>query len=542
MNNFLDFIKKDTNAKRTLISTMPKKTKTNKNKLNSTINGMEEKYLDYKESVRNYLLAKSRSFNVKNTEDIEGIEKLKEKIISLGNVRYLLNPSNNYFEKMGFDNLLYQINNYYIFNFNSLNDIINGFLDKFELADIKLTSDDFDYTCYVHEYMSSFLEVREKKTKGYDKVSEIFEQIYWINPEIVEHIELNFRKLIKKNEKKFTNYIAKLQKDVMYENKIENYVDCLEKLQAAYIELNIATKEDISDIVSLAKKGKIDINQYLDGSKVKLNAYDSLIPDSVDKNDKNSMDKIFHSLGKLKLNIDEYSNYIEFMPLINDFKKEYEKLIPKEDKKNEYKGLKNIEEQINNKEDELEKINRKIFSGKPGLFEFRNEFDLKQLKIDSVYKAKELYELYKTYDKEYFKDKVLSILTNTLTISDLLNLYYSFDYFKKLAIKRVYNTTVYDEVLKYSDSFDMFAMDPTNIIINGISVFKETDIPKIIANKYRLNNLKLSEEDLIPDNIPTLLNKILLLLRINIINNSKLDVEKIWFMVNVEKMITKEKV
>ena len=37
---------------------------------------------------------------------------------------------------MGFDDLIYQISNYDTFNFNSLNDIINGFLDKFEQAGI----------------------------------------------------------------------------------------------------------------------------------------------------------------------------------------------------------------------------------------------------------------------------------------------------------------------------------------------------------------------------------------------------------------------
>ena len=542
MNNFLEFIEKDVSAKKTLISTMPVKTKTNIKKLNETIENFEEKYEEYRTSVRNYLLAKSRSFNVKDETNASLIEKLKEQIISLGNVKFLLNPSNTYFEKMGFDDLLYQINNYYIFNFNSLNDIINGFLDKFEIADIHLTSDDFNYTCYVHEYMTSFLEVRHKKVKGYEKVSEIFEQIYWVNPEIVEHIELNFRKLIKKNEKKFSAYIAKLQKDVMYENKISSYFECLEKLQAVYVELNLANKEDINDVISLAKEGKIDINHYLEDSKIRAIAYDSLVPNSVDRDDQNCMDKIYKALEKLKFNINEYKDYLEFIPLIKDFKDEYDDLIPEEGKKSEYKGLKTIEMEINNKEEELEKLNKKIFSGKPGFFEFKSDNALKQLKIESVYKAKELYELYKTYDKEYFKDKVLAILTKTMTISDLFNLYYSFDYFKKLAIKRVYNVSVYDEVLKYSDSFDMFAMDPTNIIISGVSVFDTNDIPKVIANKYRLNNLVVSEEDLSESNLSTLLGKINLLLRINVIENSKSSIEKIWFMVQVEKLMSKEKV
>ena len=207
MNNFLEFIKKDIEAKKALVSTMPTKTKTNIKKLNKTIDVIESKYIAYKNSLTNYLLAKSRSFILKDDEKNVNTDKLNEKIIDLEHVKFLLNPSNTFFEKMGFDTLLYQISNYTTFNFDSLNDIINGFLDKFEMANILLTSDDFNYTCYVHEYMTAFLEVRHKKSKNYDKVGEVFEQIYWINPELIEHIELNFRKLIKINERKFSNYI-----------------------------------------------------------------------------------------------------------------------------------------------------------------------------------------------------------------------------------------------------------------------------------------------------------------------------------------------
>ena len=141
MNNFLDFIVKDINAKKTLLSTLPTKTKTNKKKFNANIKDMENKYNEYKDSVRNYILAKNRAIKIK--DDRQNHDKLNDTIINLENVKFLLNPSNSYFEKMGFDDLLYRLNNYYTFNFKSLNEIINGFLDKFELAGIKLTRDDF---------------------------------------------------------------------------------------------------------------------------------------------------------------------------------------------------------------------------------------------------------------------------------------------------------------------------------------------------------------------------------------------------------------
>ena len=529
MNNFLEFINKDIEAKKTLISTMPTKTKTNKKKFNETIDDIIERYDEYKTSTRNYLIAKAKSFEVKESTDID---KLTEKLETLENVKFLLNPTNTYVEKMCFDDLLYQINNYDTFNFKSLNEIINGLLDKFEQAGIHLESDDFNYTCYVHEYMTAFLEVRNRRLKSYDKVSEIFEQIYWVNPELIQHIELNFRKLIKKNSRKLNNYILTIQKEVMEKNKIRDYAHCLEKLQDAYIDLNLASKETISDIIAMAKTKELDIEQYLSDSKGRKMAFDSLIPEVTD------VDKVAPALEKLKLNILEYQNYLEFYPMFKYFKDEYEKLLTTE--KKDYKGLKTIIDQIETKENELEKLNKKIFSGKPGLFEFRSDSALKQLKLQSVLKAKELYELYKTYDVEYFKDKVMMILNDTLTISDVLNLYYSFDYFKKLTIQKVYNITDYDEIIKYSDNFDLFAMNPTNIIITGVPIFSSNNIAKTISNKYRLNSINISEDDLNEDNLKNLLNKILLILRVNKIEKSETTIEKIWFIVQVEKIVAKE--
>ena len=155
--------------------------------------------------------------------------------------------------------------------------------------------------------------------------------------------------------------------------------------------------------------------------------------------------------------------------------------------------------------------------------------------METVLKAKELYELYKKYDEEYFNDEVAQVLSNTMSISDLLHLYYSFDYFKKLALQKVYKLTTYEEVMEYSENFDSYAMNPSNVIINGVAVFQESNLPRIIANKYRLSNIHIEEDDLIEDNIKPLLNKVSIILRTNKIDNSNTSIEKIWFITKVHK-------
>lgn len=542
MSNFLKFIEEDTEAKKVLISTMPTKTKRDIKKYNEKINTISEKYSEYYASVKKYVDTKSKSFDVKKEE--KTLEELNNNVTILENVRFILNPTNTYVEKMGFDNLLYQISNYYDFNFSSLNDIINKFLEKFELAEVNIVSNDFNYTCYVHEYMTAFLEVRKTRSDDYDKVSEIFERIYWVNPELIHHIELNFRKLIKKHEKGFNNYLAKIKTKVMEENKITTYNDCIDKLKVAYNKLNFADKETISDIVKLSLAGTIDINNYFEDSKTRINAYSSLMVNPLDIEDKVILNKFYGHLERLKHNVDEYVNYVKFLPLITDFKTEYFKQIPTLDKqvgkvasKNAAgKDNKGIDAQIAEKEQKLEKINKKVMGGEPSFFDFKNSGSVKQMKMDSVVLAKELYELYKLKDMEDFKEKVISILRTSLTVSDLLHLYYSFDYFKKIAIKKVFNVDSYEEITKYSESFDLFAMNPTNIIIDGVPIFEESNIARVIVNKYRLSNINLKEEDLGEDELKLISDKIEFILRINEIEKSEITVEKIWFMVQVAKL------
>lgn len=541
MNNFLEFLNKDIEGKKNHLESMPTKTKTNKKKVNETIESYIEKYKDYQDKLFKYMTVKASALSkVSSPEDIN---KLKEQTVSLEHVKFLLNPSNTYLEKMGFDTLIYQINNYYTLNFKSLNVIINGFLDKFDQAGITLKSSDFDYTCFVHEYMTAFLDVRNHKDKSYEKVSEIFEQIYWMNPEIIEHIELNFRKLIRKNSKKFNSYVHSLQKEEMSKYKVKNYADCLEKLQEAYVELNMKQKETIKDIIELSKSGAIDIEQYLESSKVRTQAYQSLISDTMNLDDKAKMSNICVALEKLKYNINELASYIEFKAIFRDFKEKYEKTLKDlTTKKQDNKTFKDIEVQIDKKEEELAKLNKKIYSGKPGLFSFKNEQELKNLKMESVLKAKELYGLYKKYDEEYFNGEVMQVLSPNMSISDVLNLYYSFDYFKKIALQKTYKLTTYEEVITYSDSFDLFAMNPSNVIIDGVALFQDFNIPRIIGNKYRLSDIHIEEEDLTEDNLKPLLAKVSLILRTYKIDNSSTTVEKIWFITKVHKYkLKKEK-
>jgi len=520
MRNFLDFVSNDVEVKKTLLSSLPIKTKTNIKKYNATIDEFIEKYTSYKDSVHQYINAKNNTLKIKGVN--KDLSSYDEQIKNLERLKALFNPLNTSYEKMGFDELIYRISNYYVFNFDSIDSIINEFIDKFESVGINLKASDFNYTYYVNRYMAVFLEVRNNK-KTLEDLNRTFEEVYWANPDIISHIEINFRKLINKNMKKFDSYINLLQKENAKKNNIKNYRDCVCKLTDLSLDRKKASEEDITDIINKAINKEFDISQYLESSKFRKSAYSSFISENVDINDDKYMGELCKSLTKLATNLEEYSGYLKIVPVINDFKKKYEKNT------SNVTDIKNIINTIKKEENELEKINKKIFRGN----------DSKLLKMESISKAKNLYDLYKKYDNEYFKSKIFKVLNANMSISDVLDLYYSFDYFKKLTIQKVYNLNTYDEVIEQSNIFDMFASNPTNLIVTGLAVFEENNIPRIIANKYKLNNISISEEDITSDNIPTLNNKISLITRIYKINLSSTTVEKIWFMVNAKKILEK---
>ena len=532
MNNFLEFINKDIETKRLLLSSMPTKTKANQKKLNKTILEIEKKYNEYKTGLKTYILAKNHSFEIKTKEH----EDERENLLSLEQTKFLLNPTNTYFEKLRFDELLYQINNYNVFNFSSLNDIINSFLDKFEFIGIKLQRKDFNYNSYVYEYMSEFLDVRYGVNKKYDKVSEVFEKIYWVNPDLINHIALNFRKLIRANEAKFKNYISKLQKSTMQEKGISSYDDCVNKLKNSYSKLNHCLDREVDKIVSAAISGQIDINHYMPGNKVRESAFSSLLSSDFDINDKKEYDDVCEILLKLKYTLEEYNNYLKFIPLFESFREEYKLLLEEKEKKSKVKVLETL---INKKEKELDKENAKIANPK-GILGLRSESSLQLARIKSNHIIRELTELYVEYDQEYFKNVILNNIHSDMCVLDVLHLYYSYDFYKKMAIQKAYELDNYKSIIEYSDDYDIYSMNPNNLIAEGIEIFNESNVSEVIANKYKLSGINVEPADVSEENIKTLLNKVLIILRINVIENSDLSLDEIWFMVQVAKILEKE--
>ncbi len=532
MNNFYKFINNDIETKKSIIANLPTTTSNNIKKHNQKIKDILEKYEEYETNITKYLLAKRESFEVGNKVPKEITHS--SEITDLERVCFLLNPSNTFIEKLELDILLYQLNNYSDFNFNELNNIINKFVDKFGTIGITLNAMDFVYTNYVHNYMSTFLEIKNSGSSDYSRVAKIFEEVYWTNPEFIEHIELNFRQLIQKHGKKFHTYLTSLQNDVVVKYGITSYEMCLDKLKQLYYDKPQEEAEDIKDIVYKARNNEFDISQYREDSSFKENAFSSLIPNA-DYSNEEAMKELYVNLNKLKENILEYKSYSSFLPLLNHFKEEYEKLLtePYDPKTN---VLRIIEGDIANQEDRLDKISKRILGPKKMFTKAPSPEEINRCKYDSIQIANELRKIYKAYDYEIFKAQILRVLSPSMTVKDLFSLYYSYSFHKLKDIKKAFNLSTYKELEAKSIEFDEFVLDPTKMIVSGSLVFSDNEVAKIIVNKYRLNDINITENDLSVENLETTIEKINLILRLKTINESTITPEKIHFITEVDQL------
>ena len=130
MENFLDFIKGDIESKTTFLDSQPVNTKTNIKKFNENVDVILEKYNSYKTSVKKYLDIKSETLCV--PKENKNLDELEREVNDARYVLTILNPVNTFFEKLGFDKILYKMNHYSEYNFKSLNEIIEMFVSKFE--------------------------------------------------------------------------------------------------------------------------------------------------------------------------------------------------------------------------------------------------------------------------------------------------------------------------------------------------------------------------------------------------------------------------
>ncbi len=544
MNNFYTYITEDIEIKKEMLLSMPLNTKSQQKAFYEKVVDIKNKYNNYHTNLNKYIEVKSHNIEVPTSDDKNnnGIKEVSLQIECLHNLEKILNPLNSYYEKLEFDSLLFEISNYGDFDFLTVNQVIDKLFSKFELINVKLSSNDFDVSSYVNEYMIEFIKAKLDGDNKFSEAEIVFERIYWVNPNLIPHIELNFRKLIKKYENKFKSKLIEMQDDAKTKTGIQTYEDCMKNLRASYNELNSLKGESCAEIINKAINKEIDINDYFSNSKAMELAENMLVIDKSVIEDQNRRNKFLLDIKGLKKISKEYQKYSEFEPFVT-FAKEMYKTYKEE------RSIDSIEDDIEKLEIELEDINNVIFKPSEGKSKFKKAFGfmdkskeekpLKQLQSDSLIICDKLLKLYKDVDRLHFHNKSKTILDDYVTLDDFINLFKSYDFFKKQILRDTFKLKNYTEIVEYNEKFVIFSNNPNNVVVSSIPVFQEFNVIKVIINKYRINNININEDNLRSGGIDNLINNINLLLRSNIIAKSNIKVEQLWFKIEANKILKK---
>ena len=496
----IDELKQGIEVSKNILDTLPKNNIKNKNKYKSTLEVTKYNYDVILNGIVKEINKRKDKFSKVFID--ETIEDDKKQIKYIKDNLFLLNKYNTSYEKFGFDKILYELNHFYKDDLNKTNSNILQCITLFKNAGINLEASDFNYSQYANKYMEVLLQSIDDS----EKIKQTFETLYWQCPDLIKHIELNFKYLYYKNQNTFEQYASLLKDDF-----VKKYSDNVLKV---YRNLVLKYNDNISNslYIYLNKflNKELNISDY-DISKVEK--YYGMFTD----NYKDNFDKVNEEIRKFSLSNVEYKNYLYFNYIIDDLKKIYKE-------KDSYKNsLKNKLKLISKKEKTLFLFNKKS-KGKEKI----------NIKISNL--INELEVLYKELDSDIFNDKVYLYLDEDSSIYDILSLACShYLYIVKCMIKYEKEGSFKEE----QDKLIEFLLSPYNNIITNIAISEEKDLPLIISDRYKLSNIKITKENLLVlDNINEIIN---IANKIEIYNKIvlKLSYDNIKFLIDAKDILKK---
>lgn len=452
----LDDFKHLVEVSKQVLDTLPKNNSKNTKKYNEVLEEQSNNFENYKSELEKEILKR-----IKKYTDFPKEEELTNQETQISFIKenlFLLNHYNSSYEKFNLDKLLYKLNRFYKEDLDEVNSNIFECLNIFKKAGIDLKTEDFKYSEVSNKYMQVLLENKDNKVL----VKETFEKLYWQCPDLLIHIELNFKYLYYLNQKEFDKCAEEVKNKFIkiYENK-----NILDEYKNLVIKYNIDKSTSLNLGLNRFLNKELNISDYQDVKIDKCYQYFT--------NDKNP--KTEEEINKMANSAKEYKEYLYFKYIIEDIKKIYSE-------KDKYKDvLKNKLKQIQKQEKLLLNYNKKT----------KRKFGVGKINIKINILIKELETLYKELDDDIFCDKVYKHLNDSSSIYDALCLaasHYSY------IVKCMKEVEKEGEFILEQEKLIQYILNPYNNLIQNISIVEEKDIPLIICDRYKLSNFHINKE------------------------------------------------
>ena len=486
---------------KTLLDVLPVNTKANKKKKSDYLAEEENSTKALLKAIEEEIQDRLSVFDsFKVSPEIAKLEKELEKC----NIANEWNNYNTAYEKMHLDYYLYQLHRYYKEDLVSVNNCIRKIIESFKKVEINLTKDDFDFNNNVTMYMEKLMS----GTKD-EELKQVFEEIYWKFPEIVKTIEINFKSIYLKNEKKINKYYEDRHKEFLKTHKDSELVD---------VKINL-----INQINTLKNRDKALIFEKFKNKEYLLGSFSKVDIDKKKSNYFLEDSYSYDNLLKVYQTLFEYNLLIKYHYLLVDMKDRLEK-------KDTYKDLKQKAlKEIVASEGKIKKLNTQQ-SGK-GLF--KKKIDEKWL-FNYKTVLTETLEKYDNFDDSSLNDIIfhkLSLDSKVLDVLEFIGANYL--YFVKLTKGLDENMTI-NEI---TDRYEAFKNDIGNHrfnLLNNLALLDEKQMKQIIVDKYNLEHVNLTIEGLVPDSIEKTMSDIKTLIDYEDMMASKinLDTVKLYFDMN----------
>lgn len=436
--------------------------------------------------------------------------KVVEEELNKCNIINEWNTYNTSYEKMHLDYYLYQLHRYYKEDLTSVNTCLKKIIESFNRVGIQIFKEDFEFNTMVANYMEKVINnVNEEELAIY------FEEIYWKFPDIIKTIEISFKSIYLKYEKKIDKY---------YEDRHEEFLK----------------KHNDNEIFNMRVKLNKDLNElkesdeYLIFNKFKNKEYTLAEFNEADMQKKkelyfSSESYNYENIYKLYNSLLEYNILLKYNYLLVDMRSRLEK-------KEEFKNAKsNAVKEISKEESQLKKLNASKDS-KPILF-FKKKNDEKWLfEYNEVLKNVTL--KYDEFDNACLNELIYSRLSKDSTVLEILKFVSSnYIYFVDKTKELDENYTISD----ISNRFEVLKDEVNNYrytLINNIALLDERQIKQIIVDKYNLEKILITTEMLTKDNIEKTISDIGILLKYENMLASGINLDDVKLYLEAEKLFS----
>lgn len=512
-----DIVKNKTASIDELLDSMPKNNAKNNKKYLAELEKAKLIFVRERDIIFTEIKSRYEKINyvkapIDTSMDTELIKKLEHNL-------YQITPYNTFYDKMGLSKIIYDLKHFYKNNLLEINNDISSALDKFKEVGVALSIKDFNYSFYVTNYMKGFFS---SEGRDNELLKNSFESIYWQCPNLIKHIELNFRVLFRKYNKKFDKYIANQTNTIIKEHNGRDAIST-ELKEAIERKYNTETNDRYL-IINSFLSGDKKIEDYTEDKIIQLYS-NFVLKEANSIEEYASYNRVLYNVVQSLL---EYQKYLKYKYLIDNAKKIY-------NEKDNYKKITATSlKAIKKKEKAMMKANKKIMS----LLRKNKTEKIESLSVLLNNGIVELSKMYEELDVNGFCEELTQKVTGDYTIEDVLKFMYShYDYIYQTLKDNVGEEGDADQEL---NDLKEFIYNPNNDVINNIPFLDESNIATIISDHYKLLNVNIPVESFENGEVDSIVDNINQILLFDALKRNDINREDIAFICEVNKKIDME--